>query len=150
MAKRLVQALAVAPWAMMTGLWSRRELIGEFTRRNIELRHRGSRLGALWALINPLTMLALYFVIFGVIYHTRFGAIEGETAWQYGLGLMIFHGPVGHTGTLENALSADVTLPNDYSLMISTTSEEPGDGEGLLEENGRALTALMRLADLVP
>ena len=42
---------------------------------------------------------------------------------------MIFHGPVGHTGTLENALSADVTLPNDYSLMISTTSEEPGDGE---------------------
>lgn len=78
------------------------------------------------------------------------GSIENETDWQYGLGLMIFHGPIGHTGTLENALSADVTLPNDYSLMLSTTSEEPGDGEGLLAENGAALTALMRLPDRVP
>lgn len=73
------------------------------------------------------------------------GPIEGEPDWQYGLGLMLFRGLVGHTGTLENALSADVVLPNDYSLMLSTTSEEPGDGEGLLEENGAALTALLRL-----
>jgi hypothetical protein len=34
--------------------------------------------------------------------------------------------------------------------MLSTTSEVPGDGEGLLDENGAALTALMRLPDRVP
>lgn len=78
------------------------------------------------------------------------GPIENEPDWQYGLGLMIFHGPIGHTGTLENALSADVTLPNDYSLMLSTTSEEPGDGEGLLAESGAALSALLRLPDTHP
>lgn len=81
---------------------------------------------------------------------TGSGPIDDEPDWQYGLGLMIFRGPVGHTGTLENALSADVTLPNDYSLMLSTTSEQPGDGEGLLDENAAALDALLRLPDLVP
>ena len=39
----------------MAGLWSRRDLIAQFTQRNIELRHRGSRLGAFWGLITPLT-----------------------------------------------------------------------------------------------
>ena len=80
---------------------------------------------------------------------TGSGPIEDEPDWQYGLGLMLFRGPVGHTGTLENALSAAVTLPNDYSVVLSTTSEEPGDGEGLLTENATALTALLRLPDLV-
>ena len=81
---------------------------------------------------------------------TGSGPIDDEPDWQYGLGLMLFRGPIGHTGTLEHALTAAVTLANDYSLMVSTTSEEPGDGEGLLAEYVDAVTALQRLPDLVP
>ena len=80
---------------MVAGLWRRRELIGQFTKRNIELRHRGSRLGAFWALINPLSMLALYFVVFGIIYEQRFNVRPGETAYDFALalflGLALFH-----------------------------------------------------------
>ena len=43
MTKTLVTALVIDPTRMVLGLWKRRELIGQFTRRNIELRHRGSR-----------------------------------------------------------------------------------------------------------
>jgi lipopolysaccharide transport system permease protein len=119
MAKRLVQALTVEPWRMIAGLWARRELIGEFTRRNVELRHRGSRLGALWALINPLTMLALYFVIFGVIYQTRFGAIPGETAYDcllaMFLGLSLFH---AFSETLSWAPNLIASNPNFVKKVV--------------------------------
>ena len=80
---------------MVAGLWSRRDLIGQFTHRNIELRHRGSRLGAFWALINPLSMLALYFVVFGLFLGQLFGELPGETKFDYSLamflGLAMFH-----------------------------------------------------------
>jgi lipopolysaccharide transport system permease protein len=92
---KVLHNLVVDPWRMVTGLWSRRDLIGQFTHRSIELRHRGSRLGAFWALINPLSMLALYYVLFGVIYGTKFGVLPGETGFDVllamYLGLSLFH-----------------------------------------------------------
>ncbi len=95
MTRSVVSAVVVDPWRMVAGLWRHRELIGQFTHRNIELRHRGSRLGAFWALINPLSMLALYFVVFGIIYDQRFGVLTGETTYDYSLalflGLALFH-----------------------------------------------------------
>jgi len=119
MIKRLVTALVVDPWLMVTGLWTRRELVGEFTRRNIELRHRGSRLGALWALINPLTMLGLYFVIFGVIYNTRFGVIKNETGYDcllaMFLGLSLFH---AFSETLSWAPSLIASNPNYVKKVV--------------------------------
>ena len=49
----------------------------------IEIRHRGSKLGPLWALLNPLTMLALYFVVFG-------GAIVTEQIFRVpGIGSLL-------------------------------------------------------------
>ncbi len=80
---------------MVMGLWARRDLVWQFTKRNIELRHRGSRLGAFWALLNPLSMLGLYFVLFGVIYDQRFGVLPNETRFDFSialfLGLALFH-----------------------------------------------------------
>lgn len=119
MIKRLVTALVVNPCLMVSGLWARRELIGEFTRRNIELRHRGSRLGALWALINPLSMLGLYFVIFGVIYNTRFGVLKGETGYDcllaMFLGLSLFH---AFSETLSWAPSLITSNPNYVKKVV--------------------------------
>jgi lipopolysaccharide transport system permease protein len=80
---------------MLTGLWKRRDLIVQFTQRNIELRHRGSRLGAFWALLNPLSMLGLYFVVFGLFFKSQFNVVPNETRYDYSLamflGLALFH-----------------------------------------------------------
>jgi lipopolysaccharide transport system permease protein len=80
---------------MLIGLWHRRDLIAQFTQRNIELRHRGSRLGAFWALLNPLSMLGLYFVVFGLFFKSQFNVVANETRYDYSLamflGLALFH-----------------------------------------------------------
>lgn len=109
----------IEPLQMVFGLWSRRELIRQFTRRSIEIRHRGSKLGPLWALLNPLTMLALYFVVFGVIYDQRFGVLPGETRYDYSLalflGLALFH---GFSETLGWAPNIITTNPNFVKKVV--------------------------------
>ena len=83
------------PVRIAANLWRYRDLAWQFTRRNIELRHRGSRLGHFWALINPLSMLVLYFFVFGLLLRTKFGALPEETNYDYllavFLSLSLFH-----------------------------------------------------------
>ena len=47
------------PFAFVTDLWRQRELLWQFTLRNVELRHKGSHLGLVWSFLNPLLMLGL-------------------------------------------------------------------------------------------
>jgi lipopolysaccharide transport system permease protein len=116
--KTVFNALVIDPFRMVTGLWRRRELIGQFTKRNIELRHRGSRLGAFWALINPLTMLALYYVVFGVIYGTEFrGPPETslDVLLAMFLGLSLFH---AFSETLSWAPGLIINNPNFVKKVV--------------------------------
>ncbi len=119
LAKNVVHALIVDPLRMVIGLWTKRELVWQFTHRNIELRHRGSRLGAFWALLNPLSMLALYFFVFGRVYGTRFGHIAGETEFDFSLalflGLSLFH---VFTETLSAAPNIILTNPNFVKKVV--------------------------------
>lgn len=119
MAKPLFSALLLDPARMTLGLWGRRDLIWQFTLRNIQLRHRGSRLGAFWALLNPLSMLALYFVVFGVIYDQRFNVVPGETRFDFSLalfmGLALFH---AFSETLAWAPGVIVANPNFVKKVV--------------------------------
>jgi len=73
----------------------RRELWWQFTVRAVEMKHRGSYLGVIWALLNPLMMLALYGVVFGVFFKNRFNVLPDETGTDFALGvflgLILFH-----------------------------------------------------------
>jgi lipopolysaccharide transport system permease protein len=107
------------PARMVVGLWGKRDLVWQFTRRNIELRHRGSRLGAFWALLNPVSMWALYFFVFGRVYGTRFGHIEGETEFDFSLalflGLTLFH---VFTETLSMSPTLITNNPNFVKKVV--------------------------------
>lgn len=70
-------------------LWQHRELLWQFTLRNVELRHKGSHLGLIWSFLNPLLMLGLYVFVFGHILGGRFGVLPGETKLDYALGIFI-------------------------------------------------------------
>ena len=67
-------------------LWAHRELLWQFTLRNVELRHKGSHLGLIWSFLNPLLMLALYVVALGYIFGGHFGVRPNETKADYGPG----------------------------------------------------------------
>jgi lipopolysaccharide transport system permease protein len=73
----------------LADLWQHRELLWQFTQRNVELRHKGSHLGLIWSFANPLLMLGLYVFVFGFIFGGRFGVIPDETRIDYGLGIFL-------------------------------------------------------------
>ena len=70
-------------------LYRHRDLVIQFTQRELELRHRGSNLGHLWAILKPLSMLALYVFIFGEIFNGKFGVIADETTFDFTLGIFM-------------------------------------------------------------
>src|SRR5436309_2615897 len=78
-----------------TTLWTQRELLWQFTLRNVEIRHKGSHLGLVWSFLSPLLMLGLYVLVFGYIFGGSYGVVPGETRLDYALGMLlgltIFH-----------------------------------------------------------
>src|SRR5581483_9981938 len=44
-----------------------RELFANLFRRDFQAKYKGSFLGIFWSLLNPLILLAVYFVIFGLL-----------------------------------------------------------------------------------
>ena len=70
-------------------LWVHRELLWQFTLRNVELRHKGSHLGLVWSFLNPVLMLGLYVLVFGYIFGGTFGILPHETRVDYALGIFL-------------------------------------------------------------
>lgn len=56
------------PLRMARSLWGQRDLIGQFVVREVVGRYRGSVLGLLWSLVNPLVLLLVYTFLFGVVF----------------------------------------------------------------------------------
>jgi len=71
-----------------------RSLLRHLIRREIAGRYRGSVLGILWSFINPLVMLAVYTVVFGFVFKSRWGS-SGESVQSFSLvlfaGLIVFN-----------------------------------------------------------
>ena len=51
-------------------------LVATLTRRELAARYRGSLLGFLWSLVNPLLLLAVYTVVFELVFRQRFGEVR--------------------------------------------------------------------------
>ncbi len=67
----------------MLNLLSYQNLINNFVKRDIRSRYVGSLLGIYWSVINPIVILVVYVVVFGVFLNTR---LPGSTSiWDYAL-----------------------------------------------------------------
>lgn len=77
------------PFSFALDLWRNRELLWQFSLREVELRHKGSHLGLIWSVLNPLLMLSLYVFVFGYIFGGRFGILPNETRIDYALGVFL-------------------------------------------------------------
>jgi lipopolysaccharide transport system permease protein len=67
-----------------------RYLLWQFTKRQIEQRHRGSALGLIWGILQPLMMMAIYTAVFNLVFKGRYsGASDDQTTSGYALAMFL-------------------------------------------------------------
>jgi lipopolysaccharide transport system permease protein len=97
-----VRTAVRAPWyrflnpvGPLYNLYLHRDLLRQFTRREVESRYRGSLLGVAWSLAAPLCMLTIYTIVFSMIFQARWRpgvpAGPGEFAITLFAGLIAFN-----------------------------------------------------------
>src|ERR1041385_6408960 len=87
MSKKIPLSDLVLPWNIGAHLRRHNALIGQFGKRGVLSRYRGSYLGVCWSLLRPLSMLALYTVVFGYIFESKLGRQPDETKLDFTLAL---------------------------------------------------------------
>ncbi|MGH2934565.1 MAG: ABC transporter permease, partial [Gaiellaceae bacterium] len=53
-----------------------RELFGNLFRRDLQAKYRGSALGVLWTIVNPIMLMGVYLLVFSVMWNTRFSVVH--------------------------------------------------------------------------
>jgi lipopolysaccharide transport system permease protein len=69
-------------------------LIRQLAAREVAGRYRGSLLGLFWSFVNPLLMLAVYTVVFGIVFQVRWGTRVEEG--PIGFAIVLFAGLIVH------------------------------------------------------
>jgi len=96
-----------------SGIARKRDLWWQFTVRAVESRYRGSYLGIIWAVLNPVLMLGIYYVVFGLIFSGHFRDPRVETETDYAMVMFL--------GLTLYMLVAD-TLGSSPLLIVGNTS----------------------------
>lgn len=89
-----MQHFSISPFEMIGSIWRNRYLIKTTTIREIQGRYRGSFMGVIWSLINPLFMLTVYTFVFSAIFKARWhggSTSKGEFALVLFAGLIVFN-----------------------------------------------------------
>ncbi len=87
----LIEPSTGASWPDWRELWARRELIYVLGRRDVAIRYKQSLIGALWAVVQPLLLAAVFTIFFGVLADIDTGmdvpypvfAILGMVTWLF-------------------------------------------------------------------
>ena len=81
------------PQELFLSLWRNRTLVWQLTKRDVLGRYRGSVMGLLWSLFNPILMLGVYTFVFSVVFQARWG--EGTTS-KADFAIILFAGLIVH------------------------------------------------------
>lgn len=108
------------PLAMLRNLWLYRNLIKQFTRREVAARYRGSYLGILWSFVTPLVMLIVYTFVFSIVFKARWGNQLSDES-QVGFALTLFTGLIAFNVFSESIARAPtliVSNPNYVKKVV--------------------------------
>lgn len=95
----------------LSSIWSRRSFAWSVARGEIRTQHLDTALGNLWHLINPMLLIGVYYLVFGVI----LGTSRGVTNFLAFLGIGIFT----FNYTQKAVLSGGRTLASNVGLIRS-------------------------------
>jgi lipopolysaccharide transport system permease protein len=72
-----------------SNLYRHRDLVVQFTLREVEMRHKGSRLGHLWAILRPMSLFAIYIFVFDLLLGGKYGTVAGETSSDFAVAMFL-------------------------------------------------------------
>ncbi len=64
-------------------LWNSRKLIARLSVNDFKKRYAGSAMGAVWAMVQPVVTVALYSIVFGVVFQQRAQNVAGGLKVDY-------------------------------------------------------------------
>jgi ABC-2 type transport system permease protein len=104
--------------AVVTSLYSYRELLKNLVLKDLKLKYRGSVFGFLWSLVNPLLMIVVYTIAFTFILRVRskgfvFYLMLGQLSWTFfaSSAAMSTGAIVDNAGLLKSVLFPRAILP---------------------------------------
>jgi lipopolysaccharide transport system permease protein len=106
------------PASLVSGLLQNRDLLWELVKRDFIGRYKGSIMGVVWSLFNPLLMLAIYATVFSVAFKARWGT--GEES-KVAFALVLFSGMIVHSffaECLNRAPALIVSHPNYVKKVV--------------------------------
>ncbi|MBL8762536.1 MAG: ABC transporter permease [Phycisphaerae bacterium] len=106
------------PVRMLSTLFSHRALALQLARRDIEARYKSQRLGLLWAVLNPLILLAIYTFVFAVVFPSRLGTAPEEHLGLYALNVFLGLVTFGLFRDLFNHAPALVVSNRNYVKRV--------------------------------
>jgi lipopolysaccharide transport system permease protein len=74
-------SIAMTALILARSAWLYRGFIAGSVKREFQARYRGSMLGALWTVLNPLAMITVYTVIFSQIMRGRLPGVDDSLAY---------------------------------------------------------------------
>jgi lipopolysaccharide transport system permease protein len=83
-------------------------------KRDVHARYRGSALGAVWTLVGPLSMVAIYALVFQGVYQARW---PGASSGGVGFALRMFAGLIVFSSVAEVASRA-TRLIQDHANLV--------------------------------
>ena len=91
---QLMHRFSISPIELFASLWRNRSLAATLIKREVIGRYRGSVLGILWSLLNPIFMLTVYTFVFSVVFKARWNA-QSDSKTEFALvlfaGLIVFN-----------------------------------------------------------
>ena len=101
--------------SLVRNLWRQRGLILHMTKRDVIGRYKGSVMGVLWSLFNPLFLLVIYTFVFSVVFKARWGAGPVESKSEFAI--LLFVGMIVHALFAETLSRAPVLILNNVSYV---------------------------------
>lgn len=122
MSELIIRSARPTPWgdllslpAMVRSLWRYRDLVRQFVTREVMVRHKGTSLGILWAVIQPLLVLAIYTFIFGFVFKNRWDQLGGPEWANFPLnffaGYLIF-------GLFSDCVNRSPTMITEHPNLV--------------------------------
>lgn len=103
----------IALGSLISNLWRQRGLILQMTKRDVIGRYKGSVMGVMWSLLNPLLLLVIYTLVFSLVFKARWGTGPVESKSEFAILLFV--------GMIVHSLFAE-TLNRAPGLILSNVS----------------------------